>query len=69
MWLPYLLLIGLSAIESTGSSKSTPPPAKEKTDHEAMGRDMGEWEKYIVSGNRAPSLALPQYRRMGGRVF
>jgi hypothetical protein len=29
----------------------------------------GEWEEYIVSGHRAPSHALPQFRRMGGRFY
>jgi len=31
----------------------------------------GQWlhEEYILSGHRAPSVGLPQYRRMGGRVF
>lgn len=31
----------------------------------------GEWahEEFLVSGHRAPSVGLPQYRRMGGRVF
>ena len=29
----------------------------------------GEWEKYIVSGHRAPTHALPQFRRMGGRFY
>ena len=28
-----------------------------------------EWQKYIVSGHRAPSHALPQFRRMGGRFY
>ena len=29
----------------------------------------GEWEEYVVSGHRAPSHALPQFRRMGGRFY
>lgn len=29
----------------------------------------GQWEEFIVSGHRAPSVGLGQYRRMGGRVF
>lgn len=29
----------------------------------------GAHEEFIVSGHRAPSVGLPQYRRMGGRVF
>jgi hypothetical protein len=31
----------------------------------------GQWshEEFIVSGHRAPSVGLFQYRRMGGRVF
>lgn len=28
-----------------------------------------EYEEYIVSGHRAPSVGLPQYRRMGGRFY
>lgn len=28
-----------------------------------------EWEQHIVSGHRAPKMALPQYRRMGGRFY
>lgn len=33
---------------------------------EAMG---AEYEEYLVTGHRAPAVGLPQYRRMGGRVF
>lgn len=40
--------------------------AKERFGHQ---RGTMEWEEYIVSGHRAPHLALGQYRRMGGRVF
>lgn len=29
----------------------------------------GAHEEFILSGHRAPSVGLPQYRRMGGRVF
>lgn len=28
-----------------------------------------EFEQHIVTGHRAPSVALPQYRRMGGRFY
>lgn len=28
-----------------------------------------EFEEYILTGHRAPSVALSQYRRMGGRVY
>lgn len=28
-----------------------------------------EFEEYIVTGHRAPSVGLSQYRRMGGRVY
>lgn len=28
-----------------------------------------EHEQYLVSGHRSPAVGLPQYRRMGGRIF
>lgn len=39
----------------------------EGLEEEAFGQF--EYEEYIVTGHRAPSVALAEYRRMGGRVF
>ena len=40
-------------------------------DEALADEEMGayEFEEYIVTGHRAPSVGLSQFRRMGGRVF
>jgi hypothetical protein len=58
-------VIAMNLVEGASSA---PPSTTKPVEPERTG-NMGEWESYIVSGHRAPSVALPQYRRMGGRYF